>query len=174
MPNRYGVPEIESRRPAEVGRGGQPTVNAGMDINQLFAAALGSESYGRALNEAVRQLIGGRQAMGTMMARSGVAPGAAQYAHQSAARTPMVQPRVNPAIEMLAASQLQRGQSNAVMTDMEQRIAAAQPSGMDRAMGFAIPALGMMIGGPVMGGSWAGASAGGQFGGMLSQMLRGY
>lgn len=176
----YGVPEIEARQIGGTGPGGQVTTNAGMSVNDLYSAAMASESYGRQLNEAVRQLIGGRGGMNTMMARSGVAPQFGQFAHQQAARTPMVSNPTNPMIEVAAGQQMAQAQSRALQDEIQRLIAENSPSGLSKFLGVAGPLAGMALGGygTDADGKFefdaTGAGMGGQFGSMLASMMNSY
>lgn len=171
----YGVDRPEYRR---VRPDAAPVVSAGMSINDLYAAALAQESYARTQNQQVIQEMGDRQGRSVAANRAGANPQFIQALNRAAGQAIRpVQVNSNPAIETAAAGQLSRANSAAMLEEMQRIIEARSPSGLEKFAGYALPIAGMALGGAGMLGMEAGlgsAMAGGQFGGLLSNMMGGY
>jgi hypothetical protein len=149
-----------------------------MSINDLYAAALGQESYARTQNQQVIQEMGDRQGRSVAASRAGANPMFIEALNRAAGQAIRpVDVNSNPAIETAAAGQLSRASSSAMLEEMQRIMDERSPSGLDKFAGYALPIAGMALGGAGMlgmEGGLAGASAGGSFGGLLSGMMRGY
>lgn len=171
----YGVDRPEYRR---VRPDAAPVVSSGMSINDLYAAALAQESYARAQNQQVIQEMDDRLGRSVAANRAGANPMFIQALNRAAGNAIRpVQVDSNPAIETAAAGQLSRASSAEMSEEMQRIIEERSPSGFDKFAGYALPVAGMALGGLGMlgvAGGLGGAMSGGQFGGLLSSMMRGY
>lgn len=171
----YGVDRPEYRR---VRPDAAPVVSSGMSINDLYAAALAQESYARAQNQQVIQEMDDRLGRSVAANRAGANPMFIQALNRAAGNAIRpVQVDSNPAIETAAAGQLSRASSAEMSEEMQRIIEERSPSGFDKFAGYAFPVAGMALGGFGMlggDGGLGGAMSGGQFGGLLSSMMRGY
>lgn len=171
----YGVQRPQYRR---IKPDAAPVVSSGQSVNDLYAASAGQESFARALNQKVIQALGDRMGQSVQANRAGVNPQFAQALNQFAGQGIRPVPvQANPAIETAAAGQLSRASSAEMLEEMQRVINERSPSGLDKFAGYALPIAGMALGGAGMlgmAGGIGGAMQGGQFGGLLSSMMRGY
>jgi hypothetical protein len=162
---------INPMRPGQVGPGGSFMPNAGMSVQQLVAAALGQEIYGRERQQQASDSA--MAAPGNLMGllRGGVAPGMAQAAAGQQLQG-IPQPGVggvDPFLDSLAANAFQREQEFQINERILEHLAANQPGFWDKFGAPILTGAGMAIGGPL--GGMAGAQLGGSAGNLLAQLV---
>lgn len=154
--------------------------NAGMSVQQLVAAALGQEIYGRERQQQASDTA--MAAPGNLMGllRGGVAPGMAQAAAgQQLQGVP--QPGVggaDPFLDSLASNAFQREQEFQVNERILEYLAANKPDFWDKYGGILLTGAGMLTGGlaaaPIAAGGMGaagGAMLGGSAGNLLAQLV---
>lgn len=172
MPYTNPFEKIEGTVP-QTGAGGHVPYSTGDSFAELLGALMAQQQYEVGREQEGQRMLQQQAAAVPRQARAGVQQPqqqqSAQLAQQGAKTGPVF---TDPMVEALMAQKMQMALSDQNYRMMVEIMQRNQPSALQKFGPLAATGLGMLVGGPMLGGGYAGAGLGGQIGGGLGQVFR--